>query len=59
MAALTSEKEKLEAQLSEPLAPAELAKSGKRLKLVTDELASLEERWMALSGEIEALETAR
>ena len=59
MAELTAEKTALEARMGTALPPAEIAQSGKRLKLITDELHSLEERWLALSGDIEAIETTR
>jgi ATP-binding cassette subfamily F protein 3 len=55
MAALTREKQDLEAALSQPLAPADIAAQGKRLKGVDDELAQAEGRWLELS---EAIETA-
>ncbi|GAB3656019.1 ABC-F family ATP-binding cassette domain-containing protein [Ramlibacter alkalitolerans] len=58
MAALESEKGELEARLSGALPPAEIADAGRRLKAVGDELATLEERWLELSGEIEAAEAA-
>jgi ATP-binding cassette subfamily F protein 3 len=54
MAALGEEKAELEARMATPLSPADIAKAGKRLKAVTDELATLEERWLELSGQIEA-----
>ena len=57
MAQLSQDKATLEAKLAGKLAPADLAEAGKRLKAVNDELASLEERWLALSGEIESIET--
>jgi len=56
MAALEAEKVELEARLSTPLAPADIAEAGRRLKAVTEELHALEERWLELSGEIEAAE---
>jgi ATP-binding cassette subfamily F protein 3 len=58
MAALETEKGELEARLATPLPPPEIAEAGRRLKAVTDELAQLEERWLELSGEIEAAEAA-
>jgi ATP-binding cassette subfamily F protein 3 len=36
---------------------AEIAEAGKRLKLLNDELGALEERWLALSEELDALQT--
>ncbi|HET8745577.1 MAG TPA: ATP-binding cassette domain-containing protein [Ramlibacter sp.] len=56
MASLETEKGELESRLSGALPPAEIADAGRRLKAVTDELGQLEERWLALSGEIEAAE---
>jgi ATP-binding cassette subfamily F protein 3 len=58
IAALAGEKSQLEAQLSGALPPTEIAEAGRRLKAVGDELARLEERWLELSGEIEAAESA-
>ncbi len=55
MASLSTEKTVLEEQLAAPLPPDRIAEAGKRLKAVTDELEKLEERWLELSGEIEAL----
>ncbi len=57
MAMLEAEKSALEARLSSALPPGEIAEAGRRLKAVTDELAQLEERWLALSGDIEAAES--
>jgi len=59
MAVLGADKAALEASLAGGLPPAEIAYAGKRLKAVSDELHALEERWLALSGDLEALETAR
>jgi ATP-binding cassette, subfamily F, member 3 len=59
MAELNKEKGALEKRLAAPLAPADLAQGGKQLKAVNEELHGLEERWLALSGELESLETAR
>jgi ATP-binding cassette subfamily F protein 3 len=56
MAALASEKAQLEAQMATVQAPPDIAEAGRRLKAASDELAGLEERWMELSGEIEAAE---
>jgi ATP-binding cassette subfamily F protein 3 len=53
MAALNAEKAALEARLAAPLAPADIAEAGKRLKAVGDELQALEERWLALGELIE------
>jgi ATP-binding cassette, subfamily F, member 3 len=59
MAELGAEKAGLEARMAASLPPAEIARSGKRLKALSDELHELEERWLLLSGDIEAIETAR
>ena len=58
MQALGTEQAELEQRLSTPLPPAEIAEAGRRLKAVGDELAALEEEWLRLSGEIEAIEQA-
>jgi ATP-binding cassette subfamily F protein 3 len=55
MATLESEKTELHDKLSKSLPPAEIAQTGKRLKVVEDDLANLELRWLELT---EALETA-
>ena len=54
VAALQLEKDGLEEQLARSLPPAELVQAGKRLKLVNAEMAQLEERWMALSEQLES-----
>jgi ATP-binding cassette, subfamily F, member 3 len=59
MAALSADRQALEAKLATALPPSEIAQAGKRLKAVTDELQALEERWLLLSGELEAVETQR
>jgi ATP-binding cassette subfamily F protein 3 len=56
IATLEAEKSQLEARLATVLPPPEIAEAGRRLKAVTDELGSLEERWLELAGEIEAAE---
>ena len=54
MERLNAEKAQLEAKITTPITPAELADAGKRLKAVNDSIASIEERWLELSGQIEA-----
>jgi len=54
LAAATTERDGLEAQLSQPLAPAQIAEAGKRLKALSDEIAQLEELWLRLTDELEA-----
>ncbi len=56
MAVIDKEKQVLEQQLSTPLPPADIAEAGRRLKALGDEMASLEERWMALSEQLQALQ---
>ncbi len=55
LAAASSEKALLETRLSKALPASEIAEAGWRLKALADEIGQLEERWMALSGELEAL----
>jgi ATP-binding cassette subfamily F protein 3 len=57
MAQLQTEKSALEARLAAATA-AELPDLGRRLKAASDQLGRLEERWLALSSDIEAIETA-
>ncbi|MDH6594475.1 ATP-binding cassette subfamily F protein 3 [Variovorax sp. TBS-050B] len=57
LAAAGTERSALEARLAEPLPPAEIAEAGKRLKALNDEIERLEERWLALSDQLEALAT--
>jgi ATP-binding cassette subfamily F protein 3 len=59
LAALGREKAELEAALGAgTLAPAALAEHGRRLKRIDDETSVLEERWLALQAEIEAIDAA-
>ncbi len=55
LAAAATEKAALEARLAKPLPAAEIADAGKRLKALNDEIERLEERWMAVSSQLEAL----
>jgi ATP-binding cassette subfamily F protein 3 len=55
MAAIEKEKTELEARLAMPLAPADIAEAGRRLKALTDEVSKLEERWLELSSQLEAM----
>ena len=57
IATLQQEKTAIEARLSQPLAAAEIADGGRRLKSVLDEIAKLEEAWLDLSEQIDALAT--
>ena len=55
LAAAGVEKATLEARLAKPLPAAEIADAGKRLKSLNDEIEQLEERWMAVSSQLESL----
>jgi ATP-binding cassette, subfamily F, member 3 len=57
MTQLQSEKTVLEAKLLEPISPSDIAEIGKKLKVINDELASLEEKWLGWTSEIEAIES--
>ena len=50
---LNKEKSDLEARLATALPPAQMAEAGKRLKAVNDSIASIEERWLELTQQIE------
>ncbi|MFV0681205.1 ribosomal protection-like ABC-F family protein [Ottowia sp.] len=58
MQALSDERTDLEQRLSQPMPPEAIAESGRRLKAVGDELAALEDEWLQLSSDIDALELA-
>jgi ATP-binding cassette subfamily F protein 3 len=53
MAVLNGEGASLEGHLGKSQHPQEIAEFGKRLKTVNDELQSLEEQWLAVSGQME------
>ena len=53
LAELSQERAGLEERLTQPLPPAEIADCGRRLKAANDATAQLEERWLALSAQIE------
>ncbi len=57
MAQRQAEKQALESQLAAPLPAGEIADAGRRLKQALTALEADEERWLALSGEIEAIES--
>jgi ATP-binding cassette subfamily F protein 3 len=56
MAKLEAEKTALHDKLATPLPPADIAEAGKRLKVVEDELATLELSWLQLTEAMEAIE---
>lgn len=53
MASIEVEKNRLEALLTTPLSPAEMADAGRRLKALSDEVATLEERWLTITSLLE------
>ena len=55
MPRINEEKSALESLLSNPLSPAEIADAGRRLKALSDEMATLEERWLILSEQLQAM----
>ena len=55
MATLQAEGTQLEGHLCQSPPPADFANQGKRLKAVNEELQTLEEQWLAVSSEMEAL----
>jgi ATP-binding cassette subfamily F protein 3 len=57
MAQLQSDKTGLEAKLLETISPSDIAEIGKKLKVINDELASHEEKWLGWTSEIEAIES--
>ena len=54
MASIDMEKSQLEQLLTTSLLPSEMADAGRRLKALADEVATLEERWLELSSQLEA-----
>jgi ATP-binding cassette subfamily F protein 3 len=57
MASIEAEKNRLEALLTTPVSPAEMADAGRRLKALADEVTALEERWLSLTSLLEETET--
>ena len=58
MQAIEAERTALEASLATTASLADMAQTGRRLKSLADELASLEESWLTLSSDLEAIENA-
>ena len=56
--ALQTEQAELHARLQQPLAPAELAEAGRRLKQVDEAIAQTEEQWLDVAEQIERIEQA-
>ena len=55
LATLAAERAELEARLTQPLPPSEIADCGKRLKQGQDETEKLEERWLEISTALEEM----
>ena len=55
MAQFTKERDALQASLNGPATPTELADAGRQLKAVNTSLEPLEERWLELTEQIEAV----
>jgi ATP-binding cassette subfamily F protein 3 len=51
---LQTKKHAIEARLSAPLPQQEIVELGGQLKIIDDELAAHEEKWLAISEQIEA-----
>ena len=59
MKAWAEERAALEAQLSNPgQTPAQIADAGKRLKAIGDEIDEAEMRWLELSEQVDAIQSA-
>ena len=56
---LRADKERLEAELCQPLEPQAIADAGRQLKQVTDGLDEAEMEWLEVSEQLEALEAAQ
>jgi ATP-binding cassette subfamily F protein 3 len=54
MATLNNEGAELEAKLSTNPHPSVIAETGKRLKLVNQELKTLEDQWLELTSQLES-----
>ena len=57
MAELNRRKSEIEAQLLQPINPTEIAQLGKNLKLINDNLASIEEEWLEWGANVEEIES--
>ncbi|MCO5111909.1 MAG: ATP-binding cassette domain-containing protein, partial [Burkholderiaceae bacterium] len=58
LAELAEERQALENRLTQALPPAEIADCGRRLKACNDATQALEERWLELSSQLEAVSAA-
>ena len=59
MAAIATRRTELETQLATPQPPAAIANAGRELKALENELTALEEQWLELSTQIEAIENGQ
>ena len=57
MAELNRQKSEIEAQLLQPINPTDIAQLGKNLKLINDNLASIEEEWLEWGANVEEIES--
>lgn len=57
MADLNHQKLDIETQLLQPISPAEIAQLGKNLRLINDNLATIEEQWLEWVANIDQIET--
>ncbi len=57
MADLNRQKLDIETQLLQPISPVEIAQLGKNLKLINDNLATIEEQWLEWVANIDQIET--
>lgn len=55
---LNSEKTEIENKFTTLIPPSEIAELGQRLKLINEELGSLEEKWLNTTSEIESIESS-
>ena len=55
LARASADKNALETRMAGTMAPAEMADAGRRLKVLNEQIATLEERWISLSDQLEAL----
>ncbi|SNC59723.1 ABC-F family ATP-binding cassette domain-containing protein [Polynucleobacter victoriensis] len=58
MADLNRQKFDIETQLSQPISPAEIAQLGKNLKLINENLATIEEQWLEWVANIDEIEAS-
>lgn len=58
MADLNRQKLDIETQLSQPISPAEIAQLGKNLKLINENLATIEEQWLEWVANIDEIEAS-